>query len=339
MMKKTTLMLALVLTMAGILAGCSGRVVYDGSVVKEQQEQNAEVTDGLKTGLALMPDSSSSADAGEEDGLAQADVSMAVVTVDADGKVVACAIDAVQIKINFDKEGKILTALDSQFKTKQELGEEYGMKKVSSIQKEWNEQADAFAAYCVGKTADEISAIAEGDADLTAGCTMHPGNFQWLVVKAIGNAAASEAQEEDLIGLGVSAKIEDSVDAGEEEGLAQAYVTVTGATVNAEGKVTSAAIDSVQVNVNFDKTGKITTDLEAEIKTKNELGEDYGMKQVSSIQKEWNEQAAAFAAYCVGKTADEITAIAADDADLTAGCTMHPGNFQWVMAAAVRNAK
>ena len=82
-----------------------------------------------------------------------------------------------------------------------------------------------------------------------------------------------------------------------------------------------------------------------EIKTKNELGDEYGMKKASSIQKEWNEQAAAFAQYCLGKTADEITGIAAGedgkpaDADLAAGCTMHPGNFQWIMAAAIANAK
>jgi hypothetical protein len=225
------------------------------------------------------------------------------------------------------------------------------MKAVSSIGKEWNEQAAAFAAYCVGKTSDEIAGIAAGedgkaaDADLAAGCTMHPGNFQWLVVKAIGNAVPSGAQATDKIGLGISANIEKSKDAGEEDGLMQAYVTVTGVTTDAEGKVTAAAIDAVQANINFDKTGKITTDLTAEIKTKNELGEEYGMKAVSSIGKEWNEQAAAFAAYCLGKTADEITGIAAGedgkaaDADLAAGCTMHPGNFQWLLAAAIGNAK
>ena len=357
MKKKTSFVLALVLAMTGILAGCSGRVVYDGSAMKtvQETEETTEVVDtteeGLKTGLAMMPSVSKSVDAGEEDGLAQADVSIAAVTVDDEGKVVACVIDAAQVKINFDAEGKIVTALDTQFKTKQELGADYGMKAASSIEKEWNEQADAFATYCVGKTADEISAIGAGedgkpaDVDLAAGCTMHPGNFQWLVVKAMGNAAASGAQEGDAIGLGVSTKIDSSVDAGEEDGLAQAYLTVTAVTTDAEGKVTSAAIDAVQANVNFDTTGKITTDLEAEIKTKNELGPDYGMKVASSIEKEWDEQAKAFAAYCVGKTSDEIVAIEAGedgkpaDVDLAAGCTMHPGNFQWVMATAIANAK
>ena len=54
--------------------------------------------------------------------------------------------------------------------------------------------AKAFAAYCVGKTMDEIVAIEAGedgkpaDVDLAAGCTMHPGNFQWVVATASGNA-------------------------------------------------------------------------------------------------------------------------------------------------------
>jgi len=348
MKRKAALLIAMLLTFGGVLAGCSGRVVYDGSAVKEEQ-QNAEATDGLKLGLALMTKVDSSKDAGEEEGKGQADVSVAVVTVDGEGKVAACAIDTIQVSGNFNKEGKLTTALDAQFKSKNELGEEYGMKKASSIEKEWNEQAAAFAAYCVGKTADEISGIAAGedgkpaDADLAAGCTMHPGNFQWLVVKAIGNAVPSGAQPTDGIGLGISANIEKSTDAGEEDGLLQAYVTVTGLTTDSEGKVTAAAIDAVQANINFDKTGKITTDLTAEIKTKNELGEEYGMKKASSIGKEWNEQAAAFAAYCVGKTADEIAGIAAGedgkaaDADLAAGCTMHPGNFQWLMVKAIGN--
>ena len=357
MKKRTSVILALVLAMTGSLAGCSGRVVYDGSAMKtvqETEEETTEVVDtaeGLKTGLAMMPSVSKSTDAGEEDGLAQADVSIAAVTVDGEGKLVACAIDAAQVKINFDSEGKVFTALDTQYQTKQELGADYGMKVASSIEKEWNEQADAFAAYCIGKTADEISAIAAAedgkpeDVDLAAGCTMHPGNFQWLIVKAMGNAVESGASETDAIGIGVSTKIDSSVDAGEEDGLAQAYLTVTAVTVDSEGKVTSAAIDAVQANVNFDTTGKITTDLTAEIKTKNELGADYGMKVASSIEKEWNEQAEAFAAYCVGKTMDEITAIAAGedgkpaDVDLAAGCTMHPGNFQWVVATAIGNAK
>ena len=99
------------------------------------------------------------------------------------------------IKVSFfTKEGKIATALDSQFQTKQELGEEYGMKAASSIGKEWNEQADAFAAYCVGKTIEEVSGIAVSEAgkaeeaDLASSVTISVADFISLVTEAVDNA-------------------------------------------------------------------------------------------------------------------------------------------------------
>ena len=64
-------------------------------------------------------------------------------------------------------------------------------------------------------------------------------------------------------------------------------------------------IDAVQANVNFNAAGTITTDLAAAQPSKNELGADYGMGKVSSIGKEWDEQAAAFASYVTGKTVAE----------------------------------
>ena len=86
-----------------------------------------------------------------KDGLAQADSTVVAVTVDAAGKITGCKIDGAQTKINFSKEGKITTALNTTFKSKQEMGAEYGLGKASGIKKEWNEQADAFAAYVVGE--------------------------------------------------------------------------------------------------------------------------------------------------------------------------------------------
>ena len=63
-------------------------------------------------------------------------------------------------------------------------------------------------------------------------------------------------------------------------------------------------------------------------------GADYGMGAVSSIGKEWNEQAAAFAAYVTGKTLDEVAGIAVDEAtkpaeaDLASSVTISIGGFQ-----------
>lgn len=353
MKKRIALLLSMVLAASIAIAGCSPIVAIKGEENDGTQSGNTqtEVAEGsLKTGLAVMTSVSSSADAAQEDGSAVADVSIAAVTVDADGKIVACTIDGAQTKVSFDATGKITTDLASEFKTKQELGEAYGMKVASAIGKEWNEQADAFAQYCIGKTADEVTGIAvteqgTADGDLASSCSLYIGGFQAIVVKAVENAVESNANAGDKIGLGVVTSVANSKDAtAEEAGVVEAYSTITAVTVDAEGKITSAAIDAVQATVNFDTTGKITSDLTAPISTKNELGADYGMKVASSIGKEWNEQANAYALYAVGKTVDEVNNTAVtegvpSDADLAASVTIRIGDFNAVITKAAANAK
>ncbi len=305
----------------------------------------------LKTGLGIVTSIASSADAGEKDGLAQTDSTVAAVLVDAQGKIVACKIDAAQTKINFSAEGKIVTPLDTVFKTKQEKKEEYGMKKASGIQKEWNEQADAFAAYVTGKTLAEVKGIAlneenrPADAELSSSVTIHVNDLIAAVEKAVSNAQDLGAKSGDKLGLGIVTTIDKSTDAAaDKDGLAQAYSTYTAVSFGADGKITSSIIDASQSNVNYNASGKLTTDKNTEVKTKNELGEAYGMKKASGIQKEWNEQAAAFAAYVKGKTLDEVKGIALKegapaDAELASSVTVHVTDFITVIEKAAQNAK
>ena len=104
--------------------------------------------------------------------------------------------------------------------------------------------------------------------------------------------------------------------------------------------ITSCYIDSIQAKVNFDTTGTVTTDLSAPILTKNALGESYGLKAYAGSKYEWNEQAAAFAAYVTGKTAQEVAGIAVNektapaDADLAATVTISIAGFQALIAKA-----
>lgn len=77
-----------------------------------------------------------------------------------------------------------------------QLGDAYGMKSASSMEKEWYEQADAIEEYITGKTAEEISGIAVGEdnraldvPDLTSVATVRFNVFQEAVVRAIQNAA------------------------------------------------------------------------------------------------------------------------------------------------------
>lgn len=349
MKKITSIVMSLVICML-LFAGC-------GSNKNTNTNNNNGTTppagteDTVKTGLGIVTSVASSTDAGEKDGLAEVDSIIAAVTVDKDGKIVKCVLDAAQTKINFSKEGKILTDLNSTIKTKQELKEEYGMKKASKIGKEWYEQANAFAEYVIGKTAAEVKGIAvtgEGkaaDQDLSSSVTVHVGDFINAVVKAVGNAQDFGAKSGDKLGLGVNTSISDSKDAGDQDGLAQAYSYYTATTFDASGKITSCVIDSTQGKVNFSKDGKVTSDIKAEVQTKNELGENYGMKKASKIGKEWNEEAAAFGKYVIGKTVDEVKGIAVSDqgvpsgADLNTSVTIHIAPFQSIIASASNNAK
>ncbi|ROR25676.1 hypothetical protein EDD66_11032 [Mobilisporobacter senegalensis] len=309
-------------------------------VAEETTEEVAETTEGAaKTGLAVITSIGKSKDAAEEDGLAQADSVVVAVLVGEDGKILDCALDTAQTKINFSKEGKITTDLATVFKAKQDLGDEYGMKKASSIGKEWFEQANALTAYAVGKTVDELKGIAvneEGvptDADLASSVTVHITDYVAAIEKAVANAKDLGAKAGDKLGLGVSTTIAKSTDAAEEDGLAQAYSSYVAITQGADGKITSCAIDASQSNINFSKEGKVTTDLAAaELKTKQELGEAYGMKKASGIGKEWFEQADAFAQYVTGKTVDEVKGIALTegapaDADLASSVTVHVTDY------------
>jgi hypothetical protein len=307
--------------------------------------------EAVKTGLAVISSISKSVDAGEEDGLAEVDSTVAAVIVDKDGKILNCRIDAAQTKINFTTAGKLTTPLDTVFKSKQELGAEYGLGEASGIKKEWNEQADAFAKYVTGKTAAEVKGIAvtaEGvaaDKDLSSSVTIHIGDFIAVVDKAVSNAKDLGAKSGDKLGLGVLTSISGSKEPADADGLAQAYTNYTATTFAADGKITSSLIDASQTNVNFSKEGKITSDLKAELKTKQELGAAYGMIKASSIKKEWNEQADAFAQYVAGKTVAEVKGIAVtaegtpSDKDLASSVTIHIGDYETIIEKASGNAK
>ena len=313
----------------------------------------AQEGSGLKLGFAIDTTFAKSKDASADAaGLAQADSIAAAVLVDADGKIVKVFIDNVQVKMPFTAEGKLGENFPADAQTKLELGDAYGMRAASPIGKEWNEQIAAFEAYVIGKTAEEIKGIAMDDdtkptdADLTASVTMSIGGYQAALLSAMEKAAPVAASATDKLGLGMAVSTSKSKDAADgNDGVAQAYNTYAAVTVNAEGVVTAAAIDSTIGSVNFDATGKITSDLTARAATKQEMGDAYGMRAASPIGKEWNEQANAFAAYVVGKSATEVEGIALDDttkptdADLTASVTVSAGALKATVLKAIANAK
>ncbi|MFA5635295.1 MAG: hypothetical protein WC977_05255 [Anaerovoracaceae bacterium] len=348
MKKKLALVLVLALAIFAF-AACGGETTPP--VEDPETPETPVVGETVKTGYAVISKAGKSADAGDADGLAQADSTIVAVTVDENGVLTNVAIDHAQTKINFSKDGKIVTPLDTVYPGKQEMGPDYGMAKASSLGKEWNEQANTLAQYVIGKTVAEVKGIAvteDGvptEADLTSSVTIKINDYVKGIEMAVANAKDMGASADDKLGIGVVTTIDKSKDAGDEDGVAQAYSNYAVVTFDADGVITSSIIDASQININFSKEGKITSDLTAALPTKNELGPDYGMAKASGIGKEWNEQAAAFAAYVIGKTVDEVEGIAltdegvAADADLAASVTVHVGPFMSNVAKAYEFAK
>lgn len=303
----------------------------------------------VKTGFGVVSGFNGTKDAtADANGAVQVYPMYAAVMVDMDGKVVKCVIDSYQAKVTFDTNGKITSDLTAPIVSKNRKGDAYGMKASSGLGKEWYEEAAAFAAYCVGKTADEIAAIPMDESghatgeDVRAGATITISSLVMAVVTAIENAQDLGAMAGDSLCLAAEAELASrSKDAtADADGTGLAYAYYAAATFDADGKITSVVLDASQFSVKFNNKGKITTDITKPQYGKQTLKDGYGMKGNSGIGKEWYEQANYFAAYVKGMTVEEVTGMAIDesgyaaDADVLAGTTVHIGDFLNVIAAA-----
>lgn len=173
---------------ADLKAGCTiyanGFATVTAKAIENATDCGAKATDTLKLGMTTSKYYESN-----ETNL-QYDTDYAIVTVDADGKVTSCIIDASQAKCTI-ADGKF-TVEKGAFKSKKELGDDYAMKSASPIGKEWYEQAAAYEQWCIGKTADEIKGcygedMSASDADLKAGCTITISAIADNTAKAINS--------------------------------------------------------------------------------------------------------------------------------------------------------
>lgn len=353
MKKFLTMMLSAAMVLM-LLAGCTPTQVHVCPSEGHESQNSATVpqnttaaSGAVKTGLAVIGslDGSENATA-EADGTAKYDVTLVAVTVDDNGVIQQCIIDGIASKANFNASGALTTDLNAPILTKNELGEDYGMKAFAGAKYEWNEQAAALAQYAVGKTVEELKngAINESgtaaDADLASVATIYLGGYVAGIEAAVKNAVHLGAQAGDRLALTATNGLGKSKNAdAENNGLAQLDVNVSALTLNGE-TITSCILDGLQAKVSFDASGAITSDLKAELLTKNQLGEAYGMKAFAGSKYEWNEQAATFAKYVTGKTISDVAGIAVNEhttptgADLASSVTIAVGGFQTLIAKA-----
>lgn len=330
MKKLIALLLVLAMTMTMTFTACSGSAEYK-----------------LGMGVDLNTDSS-------KDGQAQVDATVAAVVLDKNGKIVSCRLDVAQSKMDIT-DGQVDTA--ATFQTKMELGDAYGMVAYGNAIAEWDAQAKAFEQYVVGKTAEEVKniptttnehGIVATDEALLASCTMQISEFINAIVKACGdnNSVTFKAGKDITLGLAAITTAEESTAADEEnEGVVKMYSDF-GAAVMEDGKIVAAVTDSVQPQITMDVDGVITGSTFKG--TKMELGSDYGMVAYGNAIAEWDAQAKAFAAYTVGKTAEEVRAIPTTqnehgfvpaDETLLASCTMQITGMMAVIAQAADYAR
>ena len=160
--------------------------------------------------------------------------------------------------------------------------------------------------------------------------------------------------------LGVAAKTtaaESTAATAEANGTVKMY-TDFAASVVADGKIIATLNDAIQPNITINAAGQI---VEKSYKaTKRELKEEYGMAPALNYGMDWNGdgkvlewylQSVEFSKYVVGKTAAEVEAMAtkevegkgyvisADDALLSAGCTIQITAIKAVVAQSAKNAR
>ncbi|NLW21208.1 MAG: hypothetical protein GXY84_07525 [Clostridiales bacterium] len=218
-MKKGLTLTVLLLVAAAVLAVVG--YVQKGELQKKLDAETAKVTEltaqldseraGYRARLALLEDAAAAEDkyglgittdigsladaTAEKPGTAQVNTTVCALVLDQDDVIKAVTWDMQQTKVQFSLEGKPVD-LPETLKTKLELGADYGMARASEIGKEWNEQIEAFAAWCVGKTVDEVLNIqtVEGDPghhdveELKGSVTVSIGGYLAALQKAADNA-------------------------------------------------------------------------------------------------------------------------------------------------------
>ena len=252
---------------------------------------------------------------------------VAAVVVDAEGKVVECRIDAIDITATLEN-GAVVKSSD--FKSKAEQGDAYGMlSDYGSKLAEWDDQAKYFENAVKGKTVSEISAIKSGDAALTAGCTIDVTDFVKAVANAMNSAqkVAFSTASDITVGVSINGAVADK------NGNAS-YETSASAVVLADGKVAAALVDCADGTIAVEN-GEGTSLTYAG--SKLEQGDAYGMlSEYGSKLAEWYVQAKTYAATAVGKTASEVSSLATEG---VAGCTIAVEAYKAAIVEAVQNAR
>ena len=344
-MKKILTTLCAVAMLAGCTAGGSKKSSTNTST-KEETAATVMVGTGSVTNVASKINEGS-------DKEVKFDTTFASVVLE--GNVIKYIyFDVAQDKVTFDATGHV-TSDNTASTSKKALGDKYGMKDKSSIKKEWYEQVEALEKWAVGKTVEEVLNMpttqkdekhtVSADKDLMTGCTIGVTAFQQALDKAAKNAV--EVKDVASVGSAILTKVSGKDASAEKSGESKASSTYGVVALDKDGKVVFTQTDVAQNAVKFTTAGVVDGEVVA-IATKGEKKDEYGMKKVSSIGKEWFEQNQAYDDWTVGKTGKEIAGMEVTtneggktvtaDKDLMTGCTIGVDSLQKVTTTAIEAA-
>ena len=162
-----------------------------------------------------------------------------------------------------------------------------------------------------------------------------------LLVAMVFTACSAGSTGAVKQGLGTVNRIAKSADAGEADGNAQTDTVIASVSLDSAGKIVAVKIDSVQSKIAFTAAGKLATDPATIVKSKKELGNDYGMKAKSGLGKEWFEEIAALEKWLTGKTLADVEGLKLTDGiatDLSASVTITVTDYIEAVKKAIANA-
>ena len=122
----------------------------------------------------------------DQDAHVRADITLAALTVDSNGRVTSAIGDMTQPQLTVSADGTV-SGPEEPVYTKNEQGDKYGMREASALHKEWYEHAEGYCSTLKGKTMAEIAAQPTdgSDADLKALCTISVTDLQKAVLAAL----------------------------------------------------------------------------------------------------------------------------------------------------------
>ena len=344
MTQRQKALLSCAVAAALLLSGCrkgnsnSGSMSSSNAMSGSSGSASTTQTGGWKTGLGILTEASDEARTGTIHTIA------AAVLLDGDGKLADVMLDELEVEVTADGKGRRHHAhrLPHQAPERGRLPAGSGI----FAEKGWAEQADDFADYLTGMTPEQASMLETDkdgkavDADLLSGCTIRVDQYRDAVAKACTNASALGAAKGDRVSLGVEAENASSdITATDDKDVnAEVDLTVVALTLDADGRVTSAIGDMAEPALTIAADGGVTAP--DTVRSKLELGDSYGMRNASSLGKEWYEHSEGYCSYLKGKTEKEVADIPADgsDADLAALCTISIDALQKAAGDAFENA-